>query len=72
MAEKHPAAAERDRQHLRAILDTAPECITLLTRDALVIDINPAGCHAEAKSLDAIRGVDLSYSNTSESPRPIP
>jgi two-component system cell cycle sensor histidine kinase/response regulator CckA len=61
MAEKYPAAAERDRQHLRAILDTAPECITLLTRDALVIEINPAGLTMlEANSLDAIRGVDLS------------
>ena len=61
MAEQHPVAAERDKQHLRAILDTAPECITLLTRNAQLIDINPAGLTMlQGASVEAVRGADFS------------
>ena len=60
MAEKQLVAAERDRQHLRAILDTAPECIALLNRDAQLIDINPAGLTMLHATVEVSRGADLS------------
>jgi two-component system cell cycle sensor histidine kinase/response regulator CckA len=60
MAEERFPSAERDRRHLRAILNTAPECIKLLTRDARLIDINPAGLSMlHAPSLEAVRGTDV-------------
>src|SRR5688572_15527122 len=55
------ATAEHDRRHLRAILDTAPECIKLLGRDGRLIDMNPAGlAMIDAPSLDAVRGSNMS------------
>ena len=60
MAEELLPSADRDRRYLRAILDTASECITLLTRDARLIDINPAGVTTlDASSLQAASGLDL-------------
>ena len=59
MTERVPTA-EQDRRQLRAILDTAPECIKLLGRDGRLIDINPAGlAMIDAPSLEAVRGADI-------------
>jgi PAS domain S-box-containing protein len=60
MSERSPDA-ERDRRHLRAILDTAPECIKLIARDGALLDMNPAGlAMIDAPSLDAVRGRRIS------------
>jgi PAS domain S-box-containing protein len=54
------AQTDQDRRHLRAILDMAPECIKLVTRDGILIDINPAGlAMIDATSLDAVRGTEI-------------
>jgi PAS domain S-box-containing protein len=52
--------AEQDRRHLRAILDTAPECIKLIAPDGRLIDMNPAGlAMIDAASLDEVRDADI-------------
>jgi two-component system, cell cycle sensor histidine kinase and response regulator CckA len=44
-------------RYLRAILDTAPECIKVLRRDGSLLDMNEAGLALiEAPSLDAVAG----------------
>ncbi|MDF1501747.1 PAS domain-containing protein [Roseisolibacter sp. H3M3-2] len=49
---------ERSR-YLRAILDTAPECVSVIGRDRAVIDMNAAGlAMVGAESLAALRGRD--------------
>jgi PAS domain S-box-containing protein len=53
-------SAEQDRRHLRAVLDTAPACIKLLTREGRLIDMNPAGlAMIDAPSLGAVQGADV-------------
>ena len=44
-------------RYLRAILDTAPECIKVVRRDGALLDMNRAGLSLiEAPSLDAVAG----------------
>ena len=71
MAEKHLVAAERDRQDLRAILDTAPECIALLNRDTQLIDINLAGLTMLHATVEVSRGADLSRQVMPGAPRAV-
>ncbi|HXG90694.1 MAG TPA: ATP-binding protein [Vicinamibacterales bacterium] len=60
MKDLRDAATEQDGRHLRAILNTAPECIKLLSEDCRLLDINPAGlAMIDAPSLAAIRHADL-------------
>lgn len=56
------AEAERDRaraseQHLRAVIDTTPECVMLVRRDGVVLDINASGiAMMEAGAKDEVVG----------------
>ena len=44
-------------RYLRAILDTTPDCIKVVRRDGMLLDMNQAGLELmEAPSLDAVRG----------------
>ncbi|MEO5595816.1 MAG: PAS domain S-box protein [Lysobacteraceae bacterium] len=52
-AELQLAASER---HLRAIIDTEPECVKLLAKDGALLDMNPAGLRMlEADSLQQVQ-----------------
>ena len=61
-AEDNPTDVRRTHgvqqsRYLRAILDTAPECIKVVRRDGVLLDMNQAGLSLlEASSLDAIAG----------------
>jgi PAS domain S-box-containing protein len=48
--------AEASEHRLRAILESEPECVTLLASDGALLDINPAGLRLfEARGLDELR-----------------
>ena len=54
------AAARASEEHLRAIIDTNPECIKLLAADGRLIDMNAAGlAMIEADSLDQVAGKSM-------------
>ena len=45
---------------LRTIVDTEPECVKLLTREGVLITMNPAGlAMIEAESLDLVKGKEM-------------
>lgn len=45
----HQVKAERDlkerENHLKAIVDTDPECIKLLSKEGIILEMNPSGVH---------------------------
>lgn len=51
------AALQRSERRLRAIFDTEPECLKIVTADGILLDINAAGLvMTEADSLEQLRG----------------
>ncbi|GLC25830.1 histidine kinase [Roseisolibacter agri] len=47
-------------RYLRAVLDTAPDCVKVLARDGALLDINASGlAMLDAPSLAAVRGRDV-------------
>jgi len=51
--------AQRER-HLRAVIETEPECVKLLDREGRVVDMNASGlAMIEADSLAQVRGADV-------------
>lgn len=52
-------AKDRENQ-LRTIIESEPACVKTVSRDLLLLDMNPAGLAlVEADSLEQVRGVDL-------------
>lgn len=50
----------KSEEHLRAILDSEPECVKLVDRDCRIRDMNPAGlAMVEAESIDQVRGCNV-------------
>jgi PAS domain S-box-containing protein len=56
LEEANEALAEREEQ-LRAMFDAEPECVKLLARNGVLLEMNPAGLQMiEADSLEQIKG----------------
>lgn len=50
-------ALQDSREHLKAIIDSTPECIKLLARDGTLMEMNPAGLQmVEADSAECVIG----------------
>lgn len=50
-------ALRESETRLRAIIESEPECVKLVDRDGLVLEMNPAGLTmVEAESIDLVRG----------------
>ena len=57
LAEEQLEAREK---RLRTILDTEPECVKIVTKDCVLLDMNPTGLTlVEADSLEQVRGQSL-------------
>ncbi|MBI5848281.1 MAG: PAS domain S-box protein [Nitrospirae bacterium] len=55
------AALRESEKLLRTIVESEPECVTLLSREGAIIMMNPAGlAMLDAESLDAVRGHNIS------------
>ena len=57
----HQVKAERNlkerENHLKAIVDTDPECIKLLSKEGIILEINPSGVHMiGAKNAEQVLG----------------
>lgn len=54
-------ALSQSEEHLRTIIELEPECVTLVSPDGKLLEMNPAGlAMIEADSFDAVRGLPLS------------
>ncbi|BBL73931.1 EAL domain-containing protein [Methylomagnum ishizawai] len=54
---RYELALKEQRTYLRTIFEHDPQCIKLLDRDGVLLDMNPAGlAMVEADSLDQVRG----------------
>jgi PAS domain S-box-containing protein len=52
---------QEKENHLRAILDTAPECVALTAADGTLLEINPAGlAMMEADAMEQVLGQNMS------------
>lgn len=53
-------AQEQSERRFRAIIDSEPECVKIVSVDGQLLDINPAGlCMVEAASFEEFRGVQV-------------
>ncbi len=58
--EKDRIALEEKEAHLRAVVDTEPECVKILDRNGGVVEMNPAGlAMIEADGIEAVRGKNV-------------
>ncbi len=57
----HHMALQRSQQQLRAIFETEPDCVKIMTPEGELLEINPAGIAIfEAESFDALKAHHLS------------
>ncbi len=62
VTERHQAelALFQSREHLRSIIELEPECVSILSTEGIIEQMNPAGLTMlEAASLDEVRGINF-------------